>query len=309
MATTAKAHPNIALVKYWGKQDKPGNYPATPSLSVTLDTLETTTTIETSDRDQLVLNGTRTNDPKVGRFLVELRETFDVPPLAVNSNNNFPTGAGLASSASGFAALITAIDAHCELELSLTARSSWARRGSGSAARSVAGGFVALSAPDWQVNPLESPEGWPLKVVVAITDEARKPVPSTEAMERTRQHSPYFSAWTASATADLVAAMDAVALKDFDALARVAESSCLKMHGLMLSTGLVYWNAGTLESIRAVQRLQQADVPVFFTIDAGPQVKALCLPKAADAVAAALEATPGVRSVISTGLGPGAAIA
>ena len=109
MRTTAVAHPNIALLKYWGKQDAPGNLPATPSLSVTLDSLTTTTTVAEADSDQFRLNGQATADAKVLRTLANWRRDHPIPPLAISSRNNFPTAAGLASSASGFAALATAV--------------------------------------------------------------------------------------------------------------------------------------------------------------------------------------------------------
>ena len=144
MSTVARAHPNIALVKYWGKQQAPGNIPATPSLSITLDTLMSTTWVENAAEDSITLNGQQVEDQKIVTWLALLREQYDIPLLSIRSENNFPTAAGLASSASGFAALITAIDHHCNLEMSLSKRSSFARMASGSAARSILGGFVGL---------------------------------------------------------------------------------------------------------------------------------------------------------------------
>ncbi|MGK0261221.1 MAG: diphosphomevalonate decarboxylase, partial [Candidatus Azotimanducaceae bacterium] len=166
---TATAHPNIALVKYWGKQDKPGNFPATPSLSITLDTLATETTVVKSDQDSFHLAGSQVKDAKVTKFLAGLRGHFDVPPLAIETQNNFPTGAGLASSASGFAALITAINEECGLGLEVELASEWARMGSASAARSMFGGYVSLVPPLWRAQPTAPASHWPLAVVVAIT--------------------------------------------------------------------------------------------------------------------------------------------
>ena len=116
--------------------------------------------------------------------------------------------------------------------------------------------------------------------------------------------------WRTTGSDDLAAARAAIAARDFDALATVAEHNCLKMHSIMWASRppVVYWNAATLRCLETVRGLQADGVPVFFTIDAGPQVKAVCLPEAADRVAAALQATDGVRNIMSTGLGRGARV-
>ena len=115
---TAIAHPNIALVKYWGKQTGPGNRPATPSLSITVAGLTTTTRVEAAERDSVCINGERRREPKVETLLDAMRGAFDLPPVAIDTRNDFPTGAGLASSASGFAALVTALDGEFDLGMS-----------------------------------------------------------------------------------------------------------------------------------------------------------------------------------------------
>ena len=310
MPTTAIAHPNIALAKYWGKQDGPGNRPATPSLSITLDALTTTTTVEDAEADTLWLNGCRAHDAKIEQALADWRRDHAIGPLTLSSRNNFPTAAGLASSASGFAALATAIDAHCALGLSDGERSALARRGSASAARSIHGGFVALAAPDWRAAQVLAPDAWPLAVVVAVTAAEPKAVPSTAGMARSKTTSPYFAAWTESTGADFEAIKIAVANRDFDALAERAEASCLKMHALMLSSQppLVYWRGATVDCLRVVHELRADGCGVFATVDAGPQVKAVCLPQHADEVEAMLQEVPGVESTLRSGLGGGARV-
>ncbi|MFX3657980.1 MAG: diphosphomevalonate decarboxylase [bacterium] len=308
MTVIACAHPNIALIKYWGKADRPGNVPATPSLSITLDTLTTRTEVTVAASDEVHLDGQPVQDAKVAACLADLRQHFPVPPLRIVSTNDFPTAAGLASSASGFAALVTAIDRLCDLGMTAGQRSEWARRASASAARSVFGGFVALTAPEWQARPVLTGQAWPLAVVIAITDLGSKAVASSEGMRRSAATSPYFPAWVESTAADFDAALPLLANRDFDGLAALAEHSCLKMHGLMLATrpGLVYWNAATVSCLHRVRALREAGVPVFCTMDAGPQVKAVCLPDHADAVAHQLRAIRGVERTITTGLGGGA---
>ncbi|MAW43287.1 MAG: diphosphomevalonate decarboxylase [Gammaproteobacteria bacterium TMED243] len=308
--TTAHAHPNIALVKYWGKQEKPGNLPATPNLSISLAGLTTVTHVSDAPSDTFILNSKETSDPKLVRWLEALRGTFDVPPLQIDSGNDFPTSAGLASSASGFAALITAINAHCDLGLNQEMCSEWARVGSASAARSIFGGFVALVPPQWQAIPMAKRDHWPLEVVVAVTSNEPKSVNSGEGMERSRLTSPYYNAWVRDATTDFAAASEAIERRDFLSLAAVAELNCLKMHSIMLTSQptLSYWTPASIACMDRVRSLREEGHDVFFTVDAGPQIKAVCLPASADAVASALSETPGVLEVIRSSLGEGARV-
>lgn len=305
----ATAHPNIALVKYWGKQAADGNVPAVPSLSVTLDTLTATTTIEEATNDQFVLNGEvqtgAAADPKLMRFLAYLRERHDVPPLTIRSDNNFPTAAGLASSAAGFAALVTAVNQLCSLALNSEQLSELARVGSASAARSILGGFVGLTGPDFVARSIAPREHWPLCVVVAITNTSKKSVSSTEGMTRSAATSPYYPAWLNTAADDYASALAAIKTRDFQALATVSEHSCLKMHAVMQTTQppLMYWNPASLACIHKIQELRTQGTDVFFTIDAGPQIKAICSQQSASTVENILGQMPGVLSVTRIGLG------
>jgi diphosphomevalonate decarboxylase len=310
MATIARAHPNIALIKYWGKAPEPGNIPATPSLSITLDTLSSVTEVMDATSDRIELDGALVEDSKIVACLSMLRSDYEIPPLHIKSHNNFPTAAGLASSASGFAALVTAINGHCQLGLSDRQRSEYARRASGSAARSIYGGFVGLNAPDWVAEPLLPGADWPLKVVIAITDQRRKGVSSSSGMQISETSSPFYPAWVASTAEDYVHALKALATRDFSRLAELAESSCLKMHGVMQSSipAMIYWRPATLACMHAVRDLRASGVPVFFTIDAGPQIKAICTAEAVDQVATTLSELPGVLTTQKVSLGDGAAL-
>lgn len=317
LTATAIAHPNIALVKYWGKRDDAANLPATGSLSVTLDAMRTRTRVcfepgLGADRVRLDGQEDAATSRRVSACLDLLRRRAGVAHGAVvESDNDFPTGAGLASSASGFAALVTAADAALGLGLPREELAQVARIGSGSAARSLFGGFALLrnqADGGVTVGPLLAPEAWPLRVVIAITSALPKEVGSRDGMAASRATSPYYEAWLRSHTADLEAGVRHVQGRDFAALATVAEHSCLKMHAVMLTTQppLLYWLPATLACLQALQALRRAGTPVFFTIDAGPQVKAVCEPAAVSAVRAALAAVPGVSRVIDSGLGPGA---
>lgn len=319
MQAKVRARSNIALVKYWGKADASINTPAVGSISVTLDGLWTDTEVRfdaSLTEDRLELNGVQRSDQlaRVSRCLDLVRALAGSDAKArVFSNNNFPTGAGLASSASGFAALVGAATAALDVDCSPHDLSILARRGSGSAARSLFGGFVEMhkgTQPDGSdsfAEPLAEAGHWPLKVLVAITAQAEKAVGSGPGMAMSAETSPYYKEWVASHPADLDVARQAIADRDFDSLAQVSEWSCLKMHAAAISTvpPLLYWNGATVDCLNRVRELRSDGVPVFFTIDAGPQVKAVCLPGAEADVLAELEAVNGVRQVIVTDLGPG----
>ncbi len=322
MQATAHAQPNIALVKYWGKRDAALNLPAAGSLSITLDALHTRTRVRFDDAlaaDDITLNGEcdDAQGRKIGAFLDLFRTRAGITARAhVESGNDFPTGAGLASSASGFAALAVAVDHALGLDLDARELSVLARRGSGSAARSIFGGFVEMSAGarddggDAFATPLLEASAWPLKVVVAITTREKKTISSRVGMDRSRDTSPFYRDWIATVPGDLATAREAVQARDFEKLAHVSEASCMAMHAVMLATrpALIYWNPATLECIQCIRTLQAQGTGVFFTIDAGPQVKAVCLPGDAARVADALRDVTGVQDVLVSGLGEGARV-
>ena len=319
MRARACARANIALVKYWGKSNPALNIPAVGSISITLEGLWSETEIEFDsglDHDSFLLDGQEDAAQlrRVTTFLDVLRREAGVDlPARVVSRNNFPTGAGLASSASGFAALVGAATRALGLKRTAQELSVLARRGSGSAARSVLGGFVEMHAgdaadgSDSYAEPLLTAADWPLQVVIAVTQTGPKTTGSTRGMRSSEATSPFYEAWVESSPADLDAARSAIAARDFATLGDVSEHSCMKLHALAMTSRppILYWNPATLACIDAVRALRSAGVPVFFTIDAGPQLKAVCLPEATDRVAAELHDINGVVDVLVTGLGPG----
>lgn len=320
---TARAHPNTALVKYWGKRNLTLNVPATGSLSMTLGAFSTRTTVtfyDDTEPDRVLLNGKEADSGtqlRIYRFLDLVRREAGITGSAeVISENDFPTAAGLASSASAFAALAVAACRAAGLGPSPGDLSILARRGSGSAARSIFGGFVEMKIGsrsdglDSVAFQLAPPEHWDLRMVVAITQEGPKELSSTEGMVQTAETSPYYPAWLATHDADMQAARQAVLDRDIDVLGSVAEHNTLKLHGAILAArpGHLYWNGATVAVMHAVRSLRRAGVRAYFTIDAGPQVKIICQPDAVDKVAAAVGAVPGVLRVLTSGLGEGAAL-
>jgi diphosphomevalonate decarboxylase len=321
---TAIAGTNIALVKYWGKRDGALNLPAAGSLSLTLSGLGTRTRVAFSRAlaaDRVVLDGAPA-DPlfaaRVSAFLDRVRARARIDARAeVTTENTVPTAAGLASSASGFAALAVAASRAAGLDTTAPELSELARLGSGSAARSIFGGFVEMAPgarPDGRdaiAAPVPGGDAWDdLRLVVAVTSAAAKAVGSTAAMERTARTSPFYAAWLASVPADLTEARAAVAARDLPRLGAVAERSALRMHASAMAAepGIVYWNPGTLAAVEAVRALRTGGLAAFFTIDAGPHVKVLCAAADAAAVEAALAQAPGVLRTVVASPGPGAHI-
>ncbi len=314
MRAAAQAQPNIALIKYWGKRDLEKNPPAVGSLSVTLDNLWTKMTVEFSglaENDVLTVNqaGNQELLPRISACL-DLVAGVDRPRASIISECNFPIAAGLASSASAFAALVVAASKASGNDRDRLSLARIAGAASGSAARSLFGGFVELQASDSSINveTITAANDWPLSVVVAITEENAKPVSSSAAMNRSAETSPFYASWLQRQADDLASARDAVLRRDFTQLAAVSEHNCLKMHSVMWGSRppIVYWNSVTLSCMEAVRRLQSDGHAVFFTIDAGPQLKAICLPDASGLVRDTLDACTGVIRTMVSGLGAGA---
>lgn len=327
----AIAHSNIALVKYWGKRDGDPelNLPAVGSLSMTLDELRTVTQVQPAERDEFRLDAQVLEGKPANKVFDQLDRiwrlggrTGERPRCRVDSVNHLPTAAGLASSASGFAALTIAAAGCFGLVDALdgparTRLSSWARMGSGSAARSIWGGFVRLDAgtssdgSDCIARQLHGAAHWDVKLLVVHTARGAKSVTSTGGMEASRLTSPYYGAWVESSQADLDAAERALAERALESLGEVMEHSCFKMHACMLATRppLVYWNGTTLEVIRAVWKLRESGGPAgYVTSDAGPHVKVLCLAAHAPALAESLATVAGVHEVQIVAPGPDASM-
>ncbi|SDT83336.1 diphosphomevalonate decarboxylase [Streptomyces sp. TLI_053] len=321
----ALAYPNIALVKYWGKRDERLVLPWTSSLSMTLDTFPTTTRVRLTPRhrqDTVTLNGKPLDGEPLRRvvaFLDLVRETSGRPARAVvESHNTVPTGAGLASSASGFAALATAACAAYGLHLDARALSRLARRGSGSAARSVFGAFAVWHAArtghqDPDLDSFAEPVPVRLDVldpalVIAVVDPRPKPVSSREAMQHTVNTSPLFRAWMASSRADLVEMRAALHGCDLDAVGEIAERNALGMHAVMLAArpAVRYLSPASLTVLDAVLELRRDGVSAWATMDAGPNVKVLCHRAEAGRVAGVVRAAVTADSVHVAGPGPGA---
>ncbi|MFI6095720.1 diphosphomevalonate decarboxylase [Lentzea sp. NPDC051213] len=314
---TAIAHVNVALVKYWGKRDAELVLPWTSSLSMTLDAFWTNTTVRfcaEAGEDEVMLDGvpiTGVPRRRVTGFLDLVRSRAGRTGRAVvHSVNTVPTGAGLASSSSGFAALAMAASAACGLSLDATVLSRLARRGSGSASRSIFGGFALWHAGHDDESSYAEPVpsvGFDPVMVVALVDTAHKAVNSRDAMLRTVETSPLFRPWVDSAAADLKEMRDAVARADLDTVGEVAERNALGMHATMLAArpAVRYFAPATVAVLDAVLELRRAGVSAYATMDAGPNVKILCHRADAALVAEAVDAAAGCPTMVA-GVGPAA---
>jgi diphosphomevalonate decarboxylase len=319
--TTARANVNVALVKYWGKRDPVLNLPTTGSISLTLDGLwvESTCAFGGEGPDQCIIDGEVASGPdgeRLRSFVDVVRSEAGVQaPSHVRTTSGVPTGAGLASSAAAFASVAVAASRAAGLHLEPPALSALARRGSGSASRSIFGGFVEwrrgerADGRDSIAEPLLPANAWPVRMVVAVTSTARKAVSSREGMARAAA-SPLYPAWVETAEADLAEARRAIAARDLEALGFVAEHSAMKMHaiGLAARPPLLYWRGATVECVHRVWSLRADGVRGWVTIDAGPQVKVLCEPADAERIAAALREVAGVERVLTCAPGEGAKV-
>lgn len=308
---TARSYSNIAFIKYWGNRDARLRLPANGSLSMNLDGVETVTTVRFDGEaavDRLRLNGEEHFGPaleRVSRHLDLLRALAGVDDHAsVVSQNNFPTGAGIASSASAFSALTVAAAAALALELTERQLTTLARQGSGSASRSVPAGFVEWHAANTDdasyAESIAPPEHWDLVDLVAIVSREHKAVGSTggHALAST---SPLQAARVEDTRRRLDRCRRAILERDFAVFADIVEQDALMMHGVMMTSEppLIYWLPATMRLIHAVQGWRAAGTPVCFTIDAGANVHVITTGEHAAAVSARLRDVRDVMDVLS----------
>ena len=288
MKVTARAHTNIALVKYWGKKDQQLIIPQTDSLSLTLDKFYTDTTVEFQPElkhDQLVVDGqvfAPEQMKKVTRVLDRVRELSNQTLYAsVNSTNHVPMAAGLASSASAFAALALSASRSAGLTLSGRDLSRLARRGSGSATRSVFGGLVEWHAghddQSSYAEPIMENVGFDIEMLAILIDTKQKKISSTYGM-KDAQSSPFFRPWLERNDSELNEMIKAIKSNDFTALGQLAELNANEMHAINLTAQpeFTYFEPQTIQAIKLVEQLRTEGIECYYTIDAGPNIKVLC---------------------------------
>lgn len=288
------ANANIALVKYWGKRNKNLILPQNGSISMTCDGLCTTTTVEFSDKykEHTVI----INDEEFEKDEKDIHGHIDrICRLAkinqhakVVSESNFPVAAGMASSASGFAALTLAATTAAGLKLNEKELTILTRQGSGSACRSVCEGFAEWfrgqkeDGSDSYAKSIVNKDYWKeFRMITTIVTEAKKKVSSRAGMAQTVETCPYYDGWLKTVNDDLNKIRECIKKKDFSSVGLTAEQNCLKMHALMMTTkpSIIYWFPPTMKIIQSVQLWREEGMECYFTIDAGPNVKVICLEK------------------------------
>ncbi|HAP9877363.1 TPA: diphosphomevalonate decarboxylase [Enterococcus faecium] len=318
----ARAYTNIALIKYWGKKNEELILPMNNSLSLTLDAFYTETEVIFSDSymvDEFYLDGTLQDEKatkKVSQFLDLFRKEAGLSLKAsVISQNFVPTAAGLASSASGLAALAGACNTALKLGLDDLSLSRFARRGSGSACRSIFGGFVEWEKGHDDLSsyakpvPSDSFEDDLAMVFVLINDQ-KKEVSSRNGMSRTVETSSFYQGWLDSVEGDLYQLKQAIKTKDFQLLGETMERNGLKMHGTTLAAQppFTYWSPDSLKAMDAVRQLRKQGIPCYFTMDAGPNVKVLVENSHLSEVQETFTKLFSKEQVITAHAGPGIAI-
>ncbi|GBC75202.1 Homoserine kinase [archaeon HR06] len=316
MKATAIAHPNIALIKYWGKLNRKLNLPANSSLALTIQPLHTITTVEFSNNFSDYIIETEFKDSyAISRIIshlelikkVALDKGLKVPKYAkVKSYNNFPMGTGLASSASGYAALTEAATSALGLNLTPKEKSIIASYGSGSASRSIFGGYVIRRRGESHSEQLVDENYFIINDFIVIVDRERKKIGSSKGMVLSR-NSPLYKARLDASEKNFLKMRRAIIEKDFDTMGSLAEEDCFLMHAIMITTKppLLYWSPSTLKIIKEVIKWREEGLRVYFTIDAGPNVHILCLPKDSNKVEKKLKELEEVKEIIKAYPGSG----
>ena len=317
---TAQSHPNIAFIKYWGNRDNKLRLPMNGSISMNLDGLITRTTVSFQPSlpfDELVINGhevTGSGLERVSSILDIVREMSKIDARAeVITENNFPSGAGVASSASAFAALAVASSAASGLTLSEQELSRLARRGSGSASRSIPGGFVEWHAgrmdEDSFAVSIAPADHWDLVDLIAVVSASHKKTGSTEG-HAIAPTSPLQEARVADASRRLDICRKAILEKDFKSFASIVELDSDMMHAVMMTSipALHYWQPASLAVMDAVRAWRADGLPVCYTVDAGANVHVITLEAEAQTVEKSLREINGVETILVARAGGAARI-
>lgn len=310
MKVTAKAPANIALIKYWGKRDEKLRLPANSSISMNLSNAFTITSVEFNYKfksDTLFIDGKRANrkeTERVSKHLDLIKKISKIKDFArVESKNNFPKASGIASSASGFAALTLAGAKAAGLSLSEKRLTILARLGSGSACRSIPDGFVewrkGTSTVDSYAHSLFASEFWDICDLIAIVGEGGKKVSSSEG-HAIAESSPFYKIRIAGMRNKIEKIKLALKNRDFTKFGEIVEAEAINMHTVMMTSNppLFYWLPETLKVIFKVVQWRSEGLESYFTIDAGPNVHVICRAKDAGRLKERLTKLNGIRRVL-----------
>lgn len=309
-SATAVAHPNIAFIKYWGNRDQSLRLPENGSISMNLQELATRTRVTFDPalpNDIFDLNGIRQSGVPLQRVTTHLNLLRGLRGIATRahilSENNFPSGAGIASSASAFAALTLAGVHALGIEMCEKDLSRLARRGSGSACRSIPSGFVewlrGSSDLDSFAVTIAPPNHWDLVDCIAIVADTHKKTGSNEG-HNLAATSPFQPVRVADADRRVERCRSALQARDFDAFARIIEEDSNMMHAVMMTSrpALFYWEPATIEIMKSVASWRKTGLEAAYTIDAGPNVHVLCTTSSLNEIQRRLGAINGIKEII-----------
>lgn len=306
MKATAFAPVNVALIKYWGKDNNNLRLPANSSLSVNLTNLGTTTMVEWS-KD--FINDLA--DERMIQHLDRIRKLakFNLKAKVI-TKNNFPSSAGLSSSASGFAALTLAATAAAGLKLSENDLSRLARLGSGSACRSIPDGWAEWSKGNNETSYAKTifpADYWDLRILVIILSEGKKAISSTSGQEGVKT-SEFYRVRLNGIDSKIKKIKAAIKEKNFRVLGEIMEEDCLSMYGVMMTQkpSLMYWLPETIRVMQAVRQWREEGLESYFTINTGQNVLVFCEPKNENEIVKRLEKINGVIEVRRDKIGKGA---
>jgi len=284
--------------------------PANDSISMNLSEVFTITTVEFSEsykKDEVKLVGKkldRKEEKRIIDHLDRVRNLAKIKTFAkVVTKNNFPTGTGIASSASGFAALTVAAVKASGLEFSERQLSILARQGSGSACRSIPDGFVewksGSSSDSSYAHTLFPPDWLNIVDILAVVEKKTKKISSSEGHALT-ESSPFYGVRISGMKDKLKKIKQALANKDFKTFGEISEAEAVNMHAVMMTScpPLYYWTPETLKIILSVIEWREEGLPVYFTIDAGPNVHLLALPEEIDKIVQRLKRIEGIKGII-----------
>ena len=307
---------NIALIKYWGKRNEELILPTKDSISIGVAALTTTTSIQLNKttQDKIIINNNSNNDiiKPITLFLDTIRKKFNFNKhFTINSYNNFPTASGLASSASGFAALAFGINHICNLNLNFEKISILARQGSGSASRSIFGGFSiwhsgsALDGSDSYAEQIAKSSSWQsLQMMIVITTDTIKTVSSRQGMQASIQTSDYYAQWIKESSMRIAPMKQAIITQNFTQLGQLTEHDWEGFFNVINSTkpALNYWNSTSILVINEIKKLRKNGYECYFTTDAGPHIIIFYLSENESIIKKKLKKIPGIKNILQSNI-------
>lgn len=319
MKATAKAYSNVAIIKYWGKKDEKLFIPMNNSISMTSDAHGATVTVEFSDKykeDIAMVNGKPAADKVKERTIKHVDFIRKLAGIKLKARGeartDLPLGIGIASSASGFAALTLAASAAAGLKLDPRQLSIISRQGSGSSCRSIYGGFVewrsASRSEDSYSMQLADENWWDIRDVIAVVSTDQRKVDTRNGMKIAKETSPYYPAWLNDVEVDLATIRKAIKVRDFTTFGKTAEKNSLMLHGTAITSSpeLIYWVPETLRIMHEVMLMREDGIECYFSCDTGANVHVFCIPENEKKVKDRIGKLAGVKQLITGKPGKGA---